>query len=394
MSSITLSVGSRTMIQAKATADDYSPSAVASKTITVYSGTVATPVIVDGKDGTFTITCGTAGATIIYTDDGTTPSRTNGETYPDEAVTSEVGLTINAFAYKDLSLDSAAATPVELTEVTFEDETIAYLAAMTDDGDSTYQAWIDGLVKALKGSGTSPYTAHDGVNLLTKLDGLWLFCNKADSGDAVPASFVNLKAPTGTKAAKVGTPTYTTYGGWNGAGSHAIDLGLVLTGLSNYSINNGTIVAYADWDDVALGSPYPALLGVVGENSQASFLSPTANLGVRGGRGGLNNTASPNSTSAIAEKGMLAVARESASDILFYGNGSKVGNTQSSTASAIPTTYTLWAGAINNKTNIAQAINCPILFVAVGALSAAEHANLYSDIDTWLANSPAGDKSL
>ena len=79
-----------------------------------HGGTVATPAI-SPSAGTYsttqsvTITCATAGATIKYTTNGSTPSRSTGTTYSG-AISVSSTQTVKAIAYKDYSLDSAVAS--------------------------------------------------------------------------------------------------------------------------------------------------------------------------------------------------------------------------------------------------------------------------------------------
>ncbi len=79
------------------------------------SNPVATPTFTPGS-GSFTtsqnviISCATSGATIRYTTDGSTPSRTNGTTISGgSAVTLTTTTTLKAMAYKDGMTDSAVA---------------------------------------------------------------------------------------------------------------------------------------------------------------------------------------------------------------------------------------------------------------------------------------------
>jgi hypothetical protein len=179
VSSITLSAGTRTLIQAYATKDDYRDSATAAKTITVYSGTVATPVISQTSgQNKFTIACETAEAVIRYTTDGTTPSRTVGSTYSGE-VTAEYGDTIKAFAYKDYWLDSdVASLEIEVLEI-FEPPIANVIAwfditadTITTDESGNITAWADraGSDFAFVKNGTKNTPAWDSVNAEVTFD--------------------------------------------------------------------------------------------------------------------------------------------------------------------------------------------------------------------------------
>jgi hypothetical protein len=221
VSSITLSAGTRTLIQAYATKDDYRDSATAAKTITVYSGTVATPVISQTSgQNKFTIACETAEAVIRYTTDGTTPSRTVGSTYSGE-VTAEYGDTIKAFAYKDYWLDSDVASQ-DIIIVELEDETTAYLAAMGASAptDPDIIAAYDNLIKNLKAATVGDET----VDFYAKLDALYLFYTAHNNADNAlinvidTAVLASLHDSNGTKY-----PSFAAKAGFSTDGTNYID---------------------------------------------------------------------------------------------------------------------------------------------------------------------------
>ncbi|HNX38742.1 MAG TPA: hypothetical protein PL124_09700 [Candidatus Cloacimonadota bacterium] len=117
--------------------------------------------------------------------------------------------------------------------VTYSAEAQAYFAAMTTQGTDTYKSNINTFIQKLK---------DDGV--WASLDSLHLFANKADSTDAVPASFINMISPADTKAAKIGSPTYVHYQGWKGVTASAIDLSQALSGRAKFKLNTGCIFFY------------------------------------------------------------------------------------------------------------------------------------------------------
>jgi hypothetical protein len=115
-----ITVSSTTTIKALATKVGMTDSPVAAATYTMNIPQVATPVI-EPVPGTYyinffvlktRITCATDGATIVYTIDGTAPSKTNGtvwstasgdfQTFPEQNL-----VRMQAMAYKDGLLDSA-----------------------------------------------------------------------------------------------------------------------------------------------------------------------------------------------------------------------------------------------------------------------------------------------
>lgn len=93
-------------------------------------------------------------------------------------------------------------------------EAAAYVAAMTVQPDSTRKAAIDQLFTSLK-AGTL-----GSVNLLTVLDGLWLFAAHDSQ-----AALLNALAPSATPAAPSAAPTFTTDVGYAGNGTSSyVDL--------------------------------------------------------------------------------------------------------------------------------------------------------------------------
>lgn len=356
----------------------YYPSEEGALTVGII-GQCATPEIVDGEDGSFTITCDYPNEASIYYNigDGTQDDPTDASTPYAEAVTLEGTRTVKAIAYKAGWAPSEVARQ-EISIVELEAETIAYLAAMTDGGDATYQAWINSLVANLKTHG-----------LLAKADGIWLLCNKADTEDAIPASFVNLMNPSGTKAAKIGSPVYTTYGGWSAnSGANAIDTGMDLGNIgagAKFARNSATI---AVWQNYVRASVYSA--GVI----DASFNS--VNIMVYCAPGDTDkvmvklNSQLAVKSDADANAGLTTVIRKDETYIDIYRNSTKIGNNIERASLPVPTGKTLYACATNNNGTCTTGGAAVIGFVFVGsALDATEAGYLSTDIAAWIAAKPA-----
>lgn len=222
VSSITLtSPTASKIIKIKATKDGMLDSAEATYTY-VITGTVATPVIVDGEDGSFTITCETAGASIYYNiGDGTQDDPTDASTPYTEAVTLEATATVKAIAYKTDWADSAVASQ-EIIIVELEDETTAYLAAMGASAptDPDIIAAYDNLIKSLKAATVGEET----VNFYAKLDALYLFYTAHNNADITLINVIDTAVVASLHDSDGATnPSFATKAGFSTDGTNYID---------------------------------------------------------------------------------------------------------------------------------------------------------------------------
>lgn len=145
-----------------------------------HGGTVATPTLTPGA-GTYgstqsvTLACATSGATIKFTTDGSTPSRSHGTTYS-SAISVASTTTIKAIAYKDGMIDSAVAsatyTLADTTAPTVSSRTIptgGTTLVVVHSEIVTHGAGGNGghTLAATGGAVTAAYASGAGTNTLT-----------------------------------------------------------------------------------------------------------------------------------------------------------------------------------------------------------------------------------
>lgn len=145
-----------------------------------HGGTVATPTLTPGA-GTYgstqsvTLACATSGATIKFTTDGSTPSRSHGTTYS-SAISVGSATTIKAIAYKDGMIDSAVAsatyTLADTTAPTVSSRTIpsgGTTLVVVHSEIVTHGAGGSGghTLAATGGAVTATYASGAGTNTLT-----------------------------------------------------------------------------------------------------------------------------------------------------------------------------------------------------------------------------------
>lgn len=151
-------------LKAIAAIDDYKDSDVASAAYTV--PVVATPSI-SITSNTVTITCGTAGATIYYTIDGTTPS--TGSTPYSGSFAVAAGATIKAIAAKDGCKNSAVAVKNNVESTTITVSIATYASANSWENGTQYDEVI------LDSSITATAAGSDNTGKYYTADNSWRF---------------------------------------------------------------------------------------------------------------------------------------------------------------------------------------------------------------------------
>ena len=213
--------------------------------------TVATPSIyLDG--GTYTgnqsttISCGTAGASIYYTLDGTTPSSSNGTLY-EGAITIDHSCTLKAIGIKDGLTDS------EVAEAAY---TIKIAAPTFSPAEGTYDATQS--VTLSSTAGATIYYTLDGTEPSTSSSvyssALSITSTKTIKAYAVKANCTDSDVATATYTLKAQTPTFSPAAG-EYVGTQSVTLSCATAGAAIHYTTDGT-------DPTSISPTYSAAISV------------------------------------------------------------------------------------------------------------------------------------
>lgn len=250
----------------------------------------------------------------------------------------------------------------------------------------TYTAEAQALFAAC---GTQP-SASDKSNLNTSIKGLiddgvlaemdWACFYAMPTADA---SLINLKAPGTLNPSLISTPVFAAYQGYTGATNKAINNNFVLaTHGSKFTQNSGHMAWYIRTTNA--GAKHHG--GVIGANNQRFDLLPkfTDNKFYWFA----NDATGGNSANSYDVSGMYILTRNAADEVKLYRNGVEI-HTSTRASAGVPTTYSVWDLAANNKGTGANWADNEIAFKSIGGeLTAAQVTALTAHVETWMdANS-------